>query len=513
MTGARATGKTGRRAAGNAAPGRLGGALLVAGPLIAIGAYLSVALLRIGHPFELQWIEGATVSQVGRVLAGQPLYGPPTVDFVGLPYPPLYPWVAAGVARLTGIGFLAPRLVSLAASVGCLATLAVIVRRETGDLVAALAAAGLFAASFRLAGAWYDVGRVDSLFVFLLLAGVGVARRAERPLVGGAAGLLFALAFLAKQSTLLAVAPLAAYLLVRRRPVGGALAIAFAVPVVVSTVALDVASDGWYRFYLAGSLAGHPLEAPAWAAFWTRDLARLALVPVLAGLGVVFARRGQRDLGAGFWLFTLVGLIACAWVSRLHSGGYANVLMPAVAGAAVLFGLAVHHLRRGPVWRRAAMVAAALAQLAVLAYDPRAQLPTDADRVAGRRLVAALREVPGDVFVVSHPWYAVMAGKPATAHAAALGDLLRGDDRQMAEATRSALADAVRAKRFAAIVFDDTSEDRRGFPDDFERWYRRVPDPVFKPGSSGLVPVTDLKVRPRSWWVPVVAPSPSEPGP
>ncbi len=497
-------GRPSRRGAG--ASGRLATGLVLAGSLAAVGTYLAVAAARIGHPYELQWIEGAVADQVRRLLAGQPLYTAPSVDYTGLPYPPLFPWLAAAVARLVGGGFLAPRLVSLVASVACLALVALLVRRATGDWVGGAAAAGLFAAGFRLAGAWYDVARVDSLFLALLLAGLAVASRAEGRAGGAAAGALLALSFLAKQSALVVVLPVATYLVVRRRPAGGALAVAFATPVVVSTVALDVASDGWYRFFLAESLAGHPVVGSAWLDFWVRDLWRLVLVPALVVPAALVARRGRDELGTGFWLSSLGGLLACAWISRLHSGGYANVLMPAVAAAALAFGFAVHHLRHGPVWRRAGTVAAVLAQLALLSYDPRAQLPTSDDRDAGHRLVAALRAVDGDVFVVSHPWYGVLAGKPSTAHAAALGDVLRGDDRRLAARVRSQLADAVHTQRFAAIVFDETTGDRRGFPPDFERWYRHVPDPVFAPGSSGLVPVTDLKARPRSWWVPVTPP-------
>lgn len=474
--------------------------------LAAIATYLAIALLRVGHPFELQWIEGATADQVRRVLAGQPLYIAPSVDFVGLPYPPLYPWVASLVARVTGAGFLPLRLVSLTASVGSMVVLVAMVWRETRDRVAAVAAAGLFAAAFRLTGAWYDVGRVDSLFLFLLLMGAAVAHQTKTRSGGLASGVILALAFLTKQSAIVAVAPLALFMLVQRRRAGIALVAAFAIPVVVSTVALDLASAGWYRFFLAGSLASHDVETPALSAFWTDNLAPLVVVPILAVSAALVAFRGQRDQGGGVWLSTVAGLVATSWISLLHSGGYSNVLMPAVAGAALLFGPAVHHLRRGPKWRRTVAVLAVVVQFALLGYDPRAQLPTATDRLAGQRLVAAIGAVPGEIFVVSHPWYAVMAGKAATAHAAAIGDLVRGDSQRGGELTRASLAGAVRSQRFAAIVFDGTSEDRRGFPSDFERWYRPVPDPVFRAGSPGLLPVTDLKTRPRSWWVPRLPP-------
>jgi hypothetical protein len=62
-------------------------------PVIAGAAYLLVyiviALMRDWYPFELEWLEGASVVHVQRVLDGRPLYVPPSLDFVPFIYPPL----------------------------------------------------------------------------------------------------------------------------------------------------------------------------------------------------------------------------------------------------------------------------------------------------------------------------------------------------------------------------------------------------------------------------------------
>jgi len=42
-----------------------------------LGSYLTVALLRVGYPFELEWMEGTIADHVRRILDGQPLYVPP----------------------------------------------------------------------------------------------------------------------------------------------------------------------------------------------------------------------------------------------------------------------------------------------------------------------------------------------------------------------------------------------------------------------------------------------------
>ena len=93
--------------------------------------YLAIVPARIAYPFELEWMEGACVDHVRRVLAGQPLYVAPSLDFVPFVYPPLYFWLSAALARVTGIGFLPLRLVSSVSSLGCFALIFLMVRRQT----------------------------------------------------------------------------------------------------------------------------------------------------------------------------------------------------------------------------------------------------------------------------------------------------------------------------------------------------------------------------------------------
>src|SRR5260221_7420005 len=84
-----------------------------------LGAYIAIALLRMRFPFELEWMEGANLGHVDRVLRGLPLYVRPGIEFTPFIYPPFYFVVAAWVAKLIGPGFLPLRLVSFLASLGC----------------------------------------------------------------------------------------------------------------------------------------------------------------------------------------------------------------------------------------------------------------------------------------------------------------------------------------------------------------------------------------------------------
>ncbi len=168
---------------------------------------------------------------------------------------------------------------------------------------------------------------------------------------------------------------------------------------------------------------------------------------------------------------------------------------------ALLAGLAVGRLRRARPMASLAVASVCLLQLALLAYDPAAQIPTATDVAAGRSLVAAVRAVPGDVLVVSHPWYGVMAGKPSHVQAAAYFDIVRSADAGARRRAQGSVADAVRHQRFAAIVFD-TIGDVQNFTPELTHYYREVVPPVLGPGAPGLWPVADVRVRPSYWWVP-----------
>ncbi len=465
-----------------------------------IAAYLWVALHRIGYAFELDWMEGGSVELVARVLAGHSLYAAPSLRFVGWTYPPLYYWVAAAVAKLTGVGFLPLRLVSFTASLVSMATLAWIVTHETGNRIAGLVAAGLFAATFRISGAWFDVGRVDSLFLVLTLLALGWGRRARDARGGIALGVLAFLAFFTKQTALLALVPALVYLAVARRRVGVPALLTLLALILASTAVLDATTGGWYRYYVFSELVGQPWIPQVWVGFWVKDILRqlwpLALLVIAAC--VALSRRAKATTalspGALYYSVAALGLIGSAWVSRLHSGGYVNVLMPAYAAFALLAGLAYDRVldgRHGPIARP--LVAATLVlQLSLLAYPLGAQIPTAADSAAGAQLLARLRKLPGPAIILRHPWYATLAGKGTFAQEEPIGDVLRSASTRGASALRASLRSALNADHIQAVVLDGTY-DVHFFGAQLARYFRLQPEPIT---PSRLYPLTDVRSAP-----------------
>ena len=481
-----------------------------------IAAYLWVALHRIGYPFELDWMEGGSVELAARVTAGHSLYAAPSLAFVGWTYTPLYYWVAAAVAKSTGIGFLPLRLVSLLASLVSIATLAWIVTRETGDRIAGLVAAGLYAATFQISGAWFDTGRVDSLFLALTLLAVAWGRSARGVRGGVALGVLVFLAFFTKQTALLALLPVLVHLAFTRRRVGISALITVLALVVASTNVLNASTDGWYGYYAFNELAGQPLAHQYWLGYWVDDILheQWPLVLLILGGGVTLAWRTRAlpalDSPPAYYASAAAGLIGSAWVSRLHTGGYANVLMPAYAAIALLAGLTYARLVEGRHRRIASPLLAAtlLLQLGLLAYPLGAQIPTATDRAAGAQLIARLRALPGPVIVLRHPWYATQAGKGTFAQEEAIGDVLRSAATRGKRALLASLRGALDADNVQAVVLDGTW-DVHFFGATLTRDFRLRAEPIT---PSRLYPLTDVRTSPTLLYLRVRPARPTRSG-
>lgn len=484
---------------------------------VPIAVYVWIAVHRLGYPYELDWMEGGSVQLTARVVAGHSLYVAPSLSFVGWTYPPLYYWLTAAVAKLVGVGFLALRLVSFVASLVSMATLAWMVTRERratraacearetrvgADRAAGLAAAGLFAAAFVISGAWFDTGRVDSLFVALTLLSVAQGRRARSARQGVGLGLLCFAALFTKQTALVALVPVLGLLLVTRTRVAIPALVTLAVLVLGSTLVLDATSHGWYGYYVFGELAGQPWAPGEWVQFWTRDiLGREWPLVLLVGAGAISAARTTRwravlHTPGAYHGVAAAGLIAAAWLSRLHTGGYANVLIPAYAATALLAGLAGAELMRTRRPIPTAVVAGTLGlQLALLAYPVGAQLPTAADRAAGAQLERRLRALPGPVLVLRHPWYATVVGRGSFAQGEGISDVLRSADHRGADALRAELPTAL--DHVAAVVLDG-SFDAHVLGPALPREFRLVPGTIT---PSPLYPLTDVRTAPTLLYV------------
>jgi len=479
--------------------------------LASVAAYLAVVLQRIGYPYELTYFEGSTVEVAGRVAAGQPLYGPPTTEYTPWPYPPLYFWLSGALAKVTGVDLTTMRVVSVAASIAVLVLLALIVRRAGGSTVAGIVAAGLYAATYRVSGAFADTARVDSLFLALLLAAVFVGMRARTWRGGMWLGAVLLLAFLTKQNALLVAAPMLLWLLVRRRSVGVGATATLGVGVVASTLVGNLLTDGWYARYVVEQLPTQSWSLRWLWAFWYEDLlVPFAVSAVVVVVAFVVRRvRVRSDPGSraawpedyAYLAAGAVGMLAASWVARLHEGGYANVSMPAQAAVAGALGLLLAAwLRSGSVTATVAWVVAGLlaVQVVTMSLAHLDVVPSQQDRDAGDRFIATLRQLPGSVLVPTHPYYLRLAGLPTHASAIAIYDLSHAKDGP--EALSGVLPWSLDG--VSAVVLDNAT-DVGLFGDSLTRDFTLVTSTVVPDGV--FLPETDLPTHPALLYVRTTA--------
>ena len=438
-------------------------------------AYLAIALLRMGYPFELEWMEGGSYLKLMRVVDGLPLYTAPSITYIPYIYMPLYYYLSSLAALLIGPSFAALRVVSFVASIGCMVLIFAFIKRETGSSFCGFLGVGFFNATFAEGGAWIDIGRVDALATFLVIAVIFVMRGKRDLPHALLASVLIALAFLAKQTMLLAILPLLAYSLIGNWRYSLILTLTTGVLIVSSVIVLDMTSGNWFSYYIFGLPARHEVVTAVLYWFWINDMwLPLAVLLVLAFSltpnSPAFRIRAWRrwiewlhnpDL---FYLAMLAGVIGTAWAGKLASGGVNNVLIPAHAGLAMAAGVAfskvLHRYTKeeGPQNSRVITLvsAAILIQCATLLYNPMVYIPTAEDIKAGNHIVETIRAIDGDVLFTRASYLGKLAGKPVF-DIVSIPDLIGvygSDPSPEGLAIMEDLKQDIREQRYAAILVE-----------------------------------------------------------
>ncbi|HKO49889.1 MAG TPA: glycosyltransferase family 39 protein [Polyangiaceae bacterium] len=486
-------------------------AVIVVASVVPLARFVQVALLRVGYPFDLEWCEGGTLAHIRVVLAGQHIYREPSLEFTPYLYPPLYYYVSALPSLVFGAGHFAPRLVSLLSILGCFVLLGRWVRDETDDPVAGLAAVGLLCATYQLTGYWFELARVDAFFLLLIFGSHMTARTAKTPARAATVGVLIAAACFTKQLGIPLALPPLLLLSMRSLRLGMIAAGVSGALVLVTGLAFYISSDGWFLYYVLDLPSRHEIEIarfwPSLQTFFLSNTFPMTLAGVTIVCGVTFGRRRWKR-----WLFhaLFVGL-ACttSFLPFLKSGGYPNGLIPAYAALALASGIGLGILRRsqirsalGSIGPRLAAAAVLLIQFAVLDYDPKPALPSEADLQANKEVIARLSALQKPLFVTGSSFYTIAAGgENVMTDTMGLIDIIKGGGPQ-AKKLDAVLSEAIHRHRFKTIVLDRAA----GFlPENIVSLIRQeyVPQGSVLHGLPPDViwPRSGASVRPDSVWV------------
>jgi hypothetical protein len=311
------------------------------------GMVLLLMLVRCTGRFDNEWVESSMVNSAVRVLNGRPLYAPPSVEYVGDNYPPLYFFLCGGLMTLSGPSPLVCRLVSVSSTLAVALAIWVVGGSRSSDGRPRLIWVALFFAFYAAGVEVYDLARVD-MAAIALAAWALVAVVRTQGLAGAAAGgLCMALAILTKHNMALVGVFLGAGLLAsqwRRAIVYGV--ISAGLPAVVLTWH-QIASDGWCWFYLFTQPSMHPFGG--WntvVRFLSRDLGHhgfLLAAELVAAAWVLLRVRPKtsaaqainlpvtharpRDaVGLRLVLLAATGGLLATLIGRFKIGGFPNNL-------------------------------------------------------------------------------------------------------------------------------------------------------------------------------------------
>ncbi|MFY9344174.1 MAG: hypothetical protein WAT39_16910 [Planctomycetota bacterium] len=455
--------------------------VLLAAAAAAFAVFAFGVANRCCYPHELEWMEGALADHAWRVAHRLSVYCEPGPEHVPFLYAPLLFWLGGLGITLGFDGITALRLVSIACTIGSAMLVGHWVRREAGNVATGLAASGLFFAGYGWLAWWYDLARNDTLFVSCMLA-VGYQLRHGGPRRWLWAAVLATLAVLAKQSALMWLPAIAVGAACRDWRTAARSVVATALLAGVVLGVMHWTSDGWSTFFLFEMPRHHGIVGEFKLAFWTRDLQPMLPLLALGLWGFVAQWRAGKRGDALFLAAFGSGALVTSWLSRMHVGGFDNVLMYGFAGACVLGPIAAAGVPPGR-WRTVALLLW-LAQFGWLGFaachrGAATWLPSDAHRRGHQELAVFVAAQPGAVWIPGHGAISTRAGKGTGAHGQAIFDLLQllpklpngmmdlaalsdpsrlahlSPRAQQALASFSAATTAsLRAHRFAAIVVD-----------------------------------------------------------
>ncbi|HMG19791.1 MAG TPA: hypothetical protein VK607_00690 [Kofleriaceae bacterium] len=495
--------------------------------LYQIGLVAEAIAGRVAYPYDLEWMEGGMLHHAQRIQLGLGIYAPPSADFIPYLYTPLYPTLLALFGGPFGLSYALGRAVSIVSLVGIAGTalgslLGARQRPFGASLAGAVLGLGLFAACYPYVEGWYDLVRADTLFLFMVTAGIAglpLWARSDDGIVGhgkiAAGAALMALAFFCKQTGIFYVAFGGVIVVLanwRRAPTYAAMA---GVIGLGGCWMLDRSTGGWFWIYVSEIHRAHDFNLDRFRdsfghILWHFPAASIAIAATLVLVALTAWRRGLPPAARTFLLWTCAYAVSIA-VGALGFGtefAHFNAYMPALlhgslaAGAAVPAAFACGQAlwgdrRRGRAFATACGAAAAL-PLAITCglarWQPLQYMPSDADVAAGDRLIARIRAIDGAVWIPSHPWYAAKADKTPYVHRMGIKDVTARQNR-----TVEGLDQLLREQRFAAIVLDTPRDVQLEVPA-LARFYHR--DKVLPPDERPRLYSGAGNVRSGSLLVP-----------
>ena len=397
------------------------------------------------------------------------------------------------------------RLVSIVSTLGiCTLIFTWVVKLARGfSAFWATVAVGLFMASYRLTGAWFDIERLDMLFLFLSMLGLLLASKSlspnlsekSRPLFTIAAALVLLFAFMTKQQAILfVIGGFFAYCHSRAKRLSMLFLGTFLTSAVTWVFIADQTTGGGFSYYCFKVPAGNGIQLSLAKVFLVTDLPVIAplILPALFGTIAISKHYPRRDNIQGIFLaWGTVSAFIGSILSRAHWGGDQNVLIPfylfAIIWACIICSGVEYRTRQQSIL----VSLVCLLQFGIFAYRPQAQLPTVSQETAHSAYTQLIQDLEknGEVLCVDH------GNMTKAPHFHILGLL---DVYHASKGLPEVVHEAIAGKKYAAIVVD-AEDGLSGLVPDVSTYYTRKHRQGLE--SSWTVTGFQTPVSGRAVWV------------
>lgn len=395
--------------------------------------FIYIAISRIAFPIPFDWVEGAVLVQVHRAMLGQPLYTQPSMEYVPLVYQPVYFYLAAPLLKLLGIGFLAPRLLSVLASGGCMLTIFLLTRHLSSKNHIGILAAGFFAATNGIVWLWFDFAKVDMLCILFLLLGIYFfIQNSQRSSI--LAAIFCSLAFFTKQTAIPFIALMLMYALLTQRKQAILFVAMVGISIGAITLLMQAQSNGWYAYYVYTLPSYHRINtSPENINYILNSILQpVALMLIMLFIALLWdVRKNFSNHPTRLVVLLTLAAYAVSILGALATGSTRNAFIPAYALTAILLGIGVHHLQekfkqwQQPLWQVFAMVGLmglCCIQLVSMNYKTKGYLPDPKDFQEANALLTSLHQTPGQFLIPAYNYLALHAEKTVYYHEAPLGE-------------------------------------------------------------------------------------------
>ncbi|MCX7737664.1 MAG: glycosyltransferase family 39 protein [Candidatus Kapabacteria bacterium] len=424
--------------------------------------FLFISIQRVGYPYELEMMEGGMLENAIRLNEGKPLYTEPTLDYIPFIYPPMYSFISVFSIKIFGENFFSLRLISLTSIILTFLIIFLFVRKETGNTIFALGSAGLFAGFYQITAFWFDLARVDSLFLLFIILSLYVLRFNDK-IYGLILSAIFAIfAFLTKQSTLMILLPISIYLILNYKFKSLYFILTFAFGILLTTIIFNYYTNGWYSFWVFELPSSHEWNFKYLLSFWSYDVFKhSSLIFIMSLLWIILLSKEKEQRIVYFYMCLMIGVLISAWLQRLHLGGYVNANIPFYAFFSIIFPLALLFFDKKlkTLYHQNNLFSIIiyviiLSQLLTLNYNPSKAIPSEADRIAGDKIVKKIKEIEGNVYIPNHGYLCRYAGKKNFAHWVGYLDVMISKS-EIKYKLENELKNKLENKYFSAIIINE----------------------------------------------------------